>query len=285
MKSHNWLDDRQSRETSKAFLIGFVIGLESGSMIRPFSSYRADRAIDFIEVSHSGDTHRILLRRSPTARRFTLRIRAASRDAVLTMPTRGKLDDARSFAEKYAAWVGARIRRLPEPIPFMQGSIIPFRGSDHVILHKPDARGFVWTEVLEHHESGLSQAICVAGGADHVERRVTDFLKKKAKLDLVEAVNRHCAVANVSAKKVSLRDTSSRWGSCSTSGNLSFSWRLILAPPFVLDYLAAHEVAHLRHLNHSSRFWELTRHLCPQTDQSESWLSAHGMDLHRYGKC
>jgi predicted metal-dependent hydrolase len=84
-------------------------------------------------------------------------------------------------------------------------------------------------------------------------------------------------------RAVGLRDTTSRWGSCSSQGSLNFSWRLILAPAYVLDYLAAHEVAHLVHMNHSARFWKLTRKLCAETDRAEAWLKAHGKDLHRYG--
>jgi predicted metal-dependent hydrolase len=83
--------------------------------------------------------------------------------------------------------------------------------------------------------------------------------------------------------RVSVRDTSSRWGSCSSTGRLSYSWRLILAPPFVLDYLAAHEVAHLVEMNHSARFWRVVRSVCPDMERAKAWIDAHGADLHRYG--
>ena len=268
----------------QARLMELRFGLQSGLMIRSQSTYSAERATNSIEITHNGETHTIVVRRSPVARRFTLRIRAASHDAVLTIPARGKLDEAHKFAEKHAAWVGARIGRLPQPVPFQDGSVIPFRGIDHLITHRPGTRGTVWTERLADHGFGLDQAICISGGEAHLQRRLTDFLKRNAKEDLTLAVQRHSAVIGVRPLKVSLRDTSSRWGSCSASGNLSFSWRLILAPSFVLDYLAAHEVAHLRYLNHSSRFWNLTKSLCPHTDRAEAWLTAHGMHLHRYGK-
>ena len=80
-----------------------------------------------------------------------------------------------------------------------------------------------------------------------------------------------------------MRDQSSRWGSCNSDGVLSFSWRLILAPPFVLDYLAAHEVAHLVEMNHSVRFWRVVARICPEMDRAKAWITAHGNDLHRYG--
>jgi predicted metal-dependent hydrolase len=123
----------------------------------------------------------------------------------------------------------------------------------------------------------------VPGSPEHISRRVTEFLKREARRDLDLAVARHLAAARVEARRISIKDTKSRWGSCSANGTLSFSWRLILAPPFVLDYLAAHEVAHLRELNHSHKFWRLTRVLCPRTDDAEAWMKRFGVQLHRYG--
>ena len=113
--------------------------------------------------------------------------------------------------------------------------------------------------------------------------RVGDFLKREAKRDLEAASRRAAEKLGVSVKRVSVRDQSSRWGSCSSTGVLSYSWRLILAPPFVLEYLAVHEVAHLKEMNHSPRFWRLVKEHCPDTARAKAWLDAHGSDLHRYG--
>ena len=123
----------------------------------------------------------------------------------------------------------------------------------------------VW---LESSERG--PLICVSGERPHVARRVTDFLKREARKDLEAAVARHSKQLGVKPRRMVLRDTVSRWGSCSSTGGLNFSWRLILAPPFVLDYLAAHEVAHMVHMNHSPLFWKLARRLHPGTDRAES---------------
>ena len=114
-------------------------------------------------------------------------------------------------------------------------------------------------------------------------RRVQDFLEAEASRDFAAAVKRHTTALGVPAKRITVRDTKSRWGSCSANGALNFSWRLIMAPPFVLDYLAAHEVAHLRELNHSHRFWKLTHQLCPRTEEAEEWLKTYGSALHRFG--
>lgn len=231
-----------------------------------------------LEIAHDGETYRIALRRVATSRRYTLRVRAASRDVLLTMPARGTLKAAREFAERHAAWIGVRLSRLPKPVAFQPGEVAPLRGVDHAIVHRAGARGVVWTET-----GAEGPLICVAGEAAHVARRVADYLKREARRDLEAAVKRHAAALDVKPGRLSLRDTTSRWGSCSSKGALNFSWRLILSPPYVLDYLAAHEVAHMRHMNHSPMFWAATRRLFPETDRAEAWLKAHGSSLHRFG--
>jgi predicted metal-dependent hydrolase len=124
----------------------------------------------------------------------------------------------------------------------------------------------------------------VAGEAPHVARRVEDHLRAAARTDLHAAVAMHCAKLGLRPRSLTLRDPVSRWGSCSSSGALSFSWRLILAPTYVLDYLAAHEVAHLQHMNHSTKFWAVVHRLSTDVDLAEAWLNAHGSQLHRYGR-
>jgi predicted metal-dependent hydrolase len=236
------------------------------------------------EVRHDGSTYKIVLKRVASARRYTLRVKNGSGEVVLTMPTRGSLKEAHSFAERQGAWIGARLLRLPAGIAFEPGAIVPLRGVPHEIVHCPTRRGTVSVEAKQPEllpETEL--ALCVAGDAAHVARRVRDFLKREARRDLEAAVLHYTRELNLPNRSVGLRDTTSRWGSCSSQGSLNFSWRLILAPAYVLDYLAAHEVAHLVHMNHSVRFWKLTRKLCAETDRAEAWLKAHGKELHRYG--
>jgi len=232
-----------------------------------------------IPVEFDGAVYAVRLRRHKQARRYTLRIHAASRDVVLTMPPRGSIKDARVFAQKHGAWIAARLRKLPAPAPFAHGARLPLRGVEHTIAHRPGTRGTVWAEVSASGE----RLICVAGEAPHLPRRVADFLKREARRDLEAASRRAAAQLAVTLKRVSVRDQSSRWGSCSTTGVLSYSWRLILAPPFVLDYLAAHEAAHLVEMNHSRRFWRLVERIYPDMRRAKAWLDAHGGDLHRYG--
>jgi predicted metal-dependent hydrolase len=232
-----------------------------------------------IEIMFDRAVYLVRLRRHRQARRYTLRVDGASREVVLTLPPRGSIKGAREFAQKHGGWIAARLKRLPAAAPFVPGAEVPLRGMPHRIVHRGDMRGTVWTEIDEHGAALL----CVAGAAPHVHRRIGDFLKREAWRDL-DAVSRcHAAALGVAIKRIVVRDQSSRWGSCSNSGALSYSWRLILAPPYVLDYLAAHEVAHLVELNHSPRFWRLVRDLYPDADRAKVWLDVHGTDLHRYG--
>jgi hypothetical protein len=241
--------------------------------------YRRPSEPPLIEVVFDSAIYPVRIRRHRQARRYTLRIDAAAREVVLTIPPRGSLTEARAFAHKHGGWIAARLKRLPQPVPFTPGVAVPLRGEPHRIAHRRGLRGSVWTEC----DREGARLLCVAGEGPHVARRIADFLKREARRDLEAASRRHAGTLGVRIKRVSVRDPSSRWGSCSNSGVLSFSWRLILAPPFVLDYLAAHEVAHLIELNHSPRFWRLVSRIDPNAQRAKAWLDAHGSDLHRYG--
>ena len=171
-----------------------------------------------VDVAHAGDVYRVALKRSASARRFTLRVRAATRDIVLTMPARSSLKSAREFAERNAAWMGARLRRIPEPVDFIPGASVPLRGIAHTICHVEDRRGTVWAET-----GGLfGTQLCVAGARDHVPRRVADHLRREARRDILAAVARHTATLGKPARSVTLRDTTSRWGSCTAAGRAEF---------------------------------------------------------------
>ncbi len=224
-------------------------------------------------------TYAVQLRRNRQARRYTLRIQAATHEVVLTMPTRGNLRDAKEFAQRHGAWIATRLARLPKATPFADGITFPLRGAPHRIEHRRKTRGTVWIEASSEGE----MLLCAAGDAPHLNRRITAYLKKEARRELETASRRHAEQAGVKIKRVTVRDQSSRWGSCSSTGALSYSWRLILAPPFVLDYLAAHEVAHLVEMNHSPRFWRVVEQLCPEMKKAKAWLDVQGADLHRYG--
>jgi predicted metal-dependent hydrolase len=195
------------------------------------------------------------------------------------MPPRGTIAEAKDFAQLHGGWIAARLGRLPKAAPFQPGTVVPLRGVPHRIVHRAGERGTVWIETRDSGE----KILCVAGGTEFVDRRVHDFLKREARRELQKSAQAHASELGVRVKRLSIRDQSSRWGSCTSHGSLSFSWRLILAPPFVLDYLAAHEVAHLVEMNHSPRFWRVVARICPSAERAKKWLDTSGNDLHRYG--
>jgi predicted metal-dependent hydrolase len=241
------------------------------------------RESDFIHVSHGGETYRIRVRRNAVAKLFTLRVRTVTRDVVLTMPARARFRDGESFAERHSAWIGVKMRHLPEKIGLKPGDRVPLRGVPHRIAHTPHMRDHGAVTAAPPGAEGGDPVLWVSGDAAFTPRWVQDFLIRQARRDVTAAVARHAARLGVKVKKITLRDTSSRWGSCSASGNLNFSWRLVLAPHFVLDYLAAHEVAHIVHMNHSDDFWALLGDLSPHVASAEAWLKAHGPGLLSFG--
>lgn len=236
------------------------------------------RGPEVIDLLLDGTALVVTVRRHPAARRLTLRVRTAGRDVTLTAPPYIGLAAARAFVERHTDWIRTRLVRLPEAVPFADGAEIPILGVPHRIRATGALRGTVTPATVD----GMP-VLLVPGEAPHVARRVQDYLKRAARRELAAAVARHAAALAVEVGRITLRDTASRWGSCSARGDLSFSWRLILAPPMVLDYLAAHEVAHRLEMNHSSRYWRTVERIFPARRTAEAWLRAHGADLHRYG--
>ncbi|MBU8873157.1 M48 family metallopeptidase [Reyranella sp. MMS21-HV4-11] len=228
-----------------------------------------------LTIAHAGDTLPVTFVRNARARRASLRVDPANRRIVLTAPLRMARGTAVNFAEAQAGWIAARLGRLPERRPFVDGAEIPLFGVPHRVRHHPGARGTVWRENGEIH---------VAGRAEHLPRRLKDWLTAELREQLVPLVHAKAARAERPVKRITVRDTRSRWGSCGPDAAMSFSWRLVFAPPEVLDYLAAHEAAHLVHLNHGPRFWALARALCDgPIEGPQAWLKRNGETLLQYG--
>lgn len=232
-------------------------------------------------TTHFQITHNATLeiRRHPRARNLTLRVNAATRKIVASIPKRASRREAAGLILAHYAWICERLRNAPEVMAFIDGTEIPLRGSPHRIrfVARTPGRG-----VVAQIDGARGAELHVAGRPEHCPRRLKDWLQRTAKADLTQRVRHHATTLDVSYRRISVRDQSSRWGSCSSSGTLSFSWRLILAPPDILDYVAAHEVAHLREMNHSPAFWSLVSKLCPDFKAAEHWLTHDGPDLHRY---
>ncbi|MBS0548515.1 MAG: M48 family metallopeptidase [Proteobacteria bacterium] len=226
-------------------------------------------------IAHAGADLPVTFVRSARARRASLRVDPARRRIVLTAPLRMARGTAVGFAQQQAGWIAARLKRLPALRPFVDGADVPLFGVPHRVRHRADARGTVWLENGEIH---------VAGRPEHLPRRLRDWLTAEIRRRLVSLVEAKAARVERAAKRVTVRDTRSRWGSCAPDGALSFSWRLVFAPPEVIDYLVAHEVAHLVHMNHGPRFWALAERLCDgPMAPPQAWLKANGETLLQYG--
>tara|TARA_B100000519_G_C14089490_1_gene365598 strand:- start:112 stop:804 length:693 start_codon:yes stop_codon:yes gene_type:complete len=216
----------------------------------------------------------VIIRRSPKAQRISLKIDCYNHTAILILPRHASETEGLKFAAQQRQWIAAQIRNLPELIPFADGAIIPIRGEDHRIIHRGKGHGIV---------RGTDKSLSVFGRPEHLARRLKDWLKRQAREDINPLVGAKSAKLGKRAGRISIRDQKTRWGSCSANGNLSFNWRLILAPPFVLEYVVAHEVAHLAEHNHSKAFW---RHVCELTEferDGRKWLRHEGNTLYRYG--
>ncbi len=214
------------------------------------------------------------LRRSVRARRLTLRLAVQGNGVVVTAPVRASQRDIVRFVERHRSWLEERLANRSEHIPFHPGRNIPIAGVDHRLELAETLRG----QIVQ--ADGVLQVPCLP---EHLPRRVTAWLRGEAKRAITVSLANKAALLDRPVPPFALRDTTSRWGSCSRSGRLSFSWRLILARPEVLDYVVGHEAAHLVHMNHGPDFWNLCGDLAPQTPTARAWLKTHGGKLHRYG--
>jgi predicted metal-dependent hydrolase len=221
----------------------------------------------------------IEVRRHPTARRLTLRVSKTKRAVIVTVPAQCRMEEAGRFVTSNLEWVRERLCSVPESVPFVDGARIPLRGCPHCLCFSGAARAKSVVEVAE----GARPRLVVNGRLEHASRRLRDWLFEQARADLDLCVARHSKTLGVRPRRISLRDQTSRWGSCTAGGFLSFSWRLVLAPAHVLDYVAAHEVAHLLEMNHGPRFWKHVARCIPRLEEAKRWLRSHGADLHRYG--
>ena len=217
----------------------------------------------------------LTIRQHERATRITLRIEPGGRALKMTIPQGLAAREVNAFLDRHQGWLLTKLAKFPHETTLKDGGEILLRGVRHRIHHTGSLRGL--TEALE--VDGRS-TLRVSGLPEHTGRRIAAYLKKEARADLERLVARHARSIRASVASISMKDTRSRWGSCSCEGNLSFSWRIVMAPPMVIDYLAAHEVAHLKEMNHGPHFWALCGRLCPDMEAAKTWLKRHGSELH-----
>jgi len=213
----------------------------------------------------------ITLRRSARSKRFSLRVSRLDGRVTLSLPLRARETEAMAFARSQEGWLRAALARMALPQEVGIGSVLPVEGRMLQIVGGA-GRG-VRIE---------AEALVVPGDPALVGARVAGFLKARARVRLVAASDHYAQTLGVQFTGVTLRDTRSRWGSCSSSGGLMYSWRLILAPPSVLAYVAAHEVAHLVQMNHSAAFWAVVGQVFPSWQTERRWLHDQGQALHAW---
>ncbi|MBL4929794.1 M48 family metallopeptidase [Fuscibacter oryzae] len=211
----------------------------------------------------------ITLRRSARARRFSLRVSSLDGRVTLSMPARAREAEALAFARAQEGWLRQALARVPQGAEVAMGGELPFEGRPLRLM--PGSGRAIRVE---------GDSLLVPGDPAQVGARVAAWARARARDRLAEAADRYAAQIGRKVAQVALRDTRSRWGSCTADGRLMFSWRLILGPPAVLEYVAAHEVAHLVEMNHSPAFWAVVERLYPGWQVQRAWLRRHGSALH-----
>lgn len=242
-----------------------------------FAKLRASaspKPLEPASIMIGAECFQVVFRRHAQARRMVLRLNTEATAVVVTVPSHASRSQALDFTERSRAWIEEKLAAHGGNVAMRPGNRIPLRGVDHEIRHVPSRRGTVTCDPI-------AAVIHVPGEMPHVPRRLHDWLKTAARAELTAASKKYAELMGVSFSRVTIRDQRSRWGSCSAAGELSYSWRLILTPPHVLDYVAAHEAAHLKHMNHGPRFWRLVLSHCPDAARAKKWLKANGQSVHR----
>ncbi|WP_242010223.1 M48 family metallopeptidase [Acetobacter conturbans] len=211
-------------------------------------------------------------RRSARARRLSLRLARSGDHVIVTLPPGLPAQSGFALLAAHRDWIARQLQRRPVQLNFAAGSTIPINGVPHTIYHTPDGHGGAWID---------GTLLYVSGDIDFLPRRVQDFLQRMASRQFGQRVPTLSETTRLLPTSVVIRNTLSRWGSCTTAGRIMLTWRLIMAPPFVQDYVIFHELAHLKHHNHSAAFWQLVDHICPRRAEAETWLKTHGPALMR----
>ncbi|MGQ0740791.1 MAG: M48 family metallopeptidase [Alphaproteobacteria bacterium] len=219
----------------------------------------------------------ITLKTNPRARRYIVKVNPSTGEVSVVAPDSRSLDRALEFARHERDWIAHRLAHIPRRVPLEFGKHVLYRGRRHEVRYGGRNREPVWMQATRR-----QRYIYVSKRGPEGEKILREWLKREARRQIRKRVAVYADMLKVRPRRITIRDTTSRWGSCSSTRRLSFSWRLILAPPRVFSYVIAHEVAHLRALSHSKRFWEIVYELVGNSQNSQRWLNEKGALLHRY---
>lgn len=226
---------------------------------------------DFLQVGE--EMLPLVIRRHQRAKRICLRYNPTDHAISLTLPRHTRVSDGLIFLMQKSEWLVETLRDMPTKKQIKPGVVIPLLGKRVRIKNDPD---------LKRKWVIRDDVLYVSGERTEFAENVTEALRKIASQTLTSLANRYADRIGRKISRISVRDTRSRWGSCSSTARLSFSYRLIFAPKEVMEYVVAHEVAHLRHMNHSAAFWNCVESICPDYDAAKDWLKLHGKDLYRF---
>lgn len=220
------------------------------------------------------------VRRSERAKRLGLRVTPA-RGLEVVVPAKGRLPNIPALLRERADWILGALDKVaaaqpPAPAPLLAGAILPYRGDDYRLVVRSAGAG---RASVARDEATRTITVTVPGEAYTLAAILEWWYREEARTILDARVQHHARDLGVTYTRLTIRDGRSRWGSCSARGGLNFSWRLILAPPAVLEYVVIHELAHRRELNHSPRFWAIVATHCPDYRLHQRWLRDHGARL------
>lgn len=240
-------------------------------LIREKKVENALKTYPFLEISSD-----LFVRINPRAKRMALRVNPKKRRVTLVVPKNGGMRDAYKFALEHKYWIRQKIEELPEPIHFVHGAVISLLGEKVKIIVS-------YNETLKKTDIKLkNNKLFVSTNKTEPSKRIKRWIIEHAKENLTALAHKKAASIGKKIKQIDVKDTTSRWGSCSHDRKLSFSWRLIFAPPHAFDYVVGHEVAHMRVMDHSPEFWHECEALCENYSKGKSWMRRNSGQLIRY---
>ena len=234
-------------------------------------------AITRTEINIDDRPQALVVRVNRRAKHLILKVDPYAGEIQVTAPSKRAVPEAIAFARERADWIASQLDEELRARPFEEGMTVPYLGTLHVLERCGRPRAPISVS------PGPPARITAGGEKEHLNRRIVEWMKREARMALTERVRRNCAVLEKPLPRIRVRDTKTRWGSCTSDGTISFSWRLIMAPPWIIDYVAAHECAHLVHMNHSPAFWRKVAFLGANARAAENWFNANGARLFSYG--